>query len=385
VLIVGGGIAGLSLNLALREGPWQVELAERGTGCDQPGAGLAVQPNAMRALGCLGAGVGAAVERAGVVISRFGYHDQHGNLLCDIDLGGLWSAVGPFVGITRAALHDVLRSGPDRCRLGLAVTSVTQDGQRVSVSFGDATAAEYDLVVGADGIHSDVRRLAFGGPVPAYAGQMAWRSLAPIRPRSLDGIQFWLGEDRFFGLCPVGDELTYGFGNLACARRHELVSGRLCRLRDYFAGFGGPVRQYLAAVPGDGDIHCSPVEWLPEAAWSSGRVVLIGDAAHAMSPMMGQGGCMAIEDALVLADELRRAPDIPSAVAAFGARRRPRVGWVREQSQALTELVRLPAPIRGVSIVTNSRDSLPPARIARGWSSPEDSRQSHSPLLYLSC
>lgn len=343
VLIVGGGIAGLSFNLALREGPWQVELAERGTSWDQPGAGLAVQPNAMRALGCLGAS--AAVERAGVVISRFGYYDQHGDPLCDVDLGGLWSAVGPFVGISRAALHDVLRSGPDRWRLGLAVTSVTQDAQRVSVSFSDATAAEYDLVVGADGINSDVRRLAFGGPMPAYAGQMAWRSLAPIRPRSLDGIQFWLGEDRFFGLCPVGNELTYGFGNLACARRHEPVSGRLCRLREYFAGFGEPVQQYLA-VPGDGDIHCSPVEWLPEVAWSAGRVVLIGDAAHAMSPMMGQGGCMAIEDALVLADELRRAADIPSAVAAFGARRRPRVDWVREQSQALTELVRLPARIR---------------------------------------
>jgi FAD-dependent urate hydroxylase len=346
VLIVGGGIAGLSLNLALRESPWQVELAERGTGWDQPGAGLAVQPNAMRALGCLGAGVDAAVERAGVVISRFGYYDQHGDPLCDIDLAGLWSAVGPFVGISRAALHDVLRSGPDRCRLGLAVTSVAQDGQRVSVSFSDATAAEYDLVVGADGIKSDVRRLAFGGPAPAYAGQMAWRSLAPIRPRSLDGIKFWLGEDRFFGLCPVGDELTYGFGNLACARRHEPAGGRARRLRDYFAGFGEPVRQYLAAVPGDGDIHCSPVEWLPEVAWSAGQVVLIGDAAHAMSPMMGQGGCMAIEDAFVLADELRRAPDIPSAIAAFGARRRPRVDWVREQSQALTELVRLPARIR---------------------------------------
>jgi 2-polyprenyl-6-methoxyphenol hydroxylase-like FAD-dependent oxidoreductase len=117
-------------------------------------------------------------------------------------------------------------------------------------------------------------------------------------------------------------------------------------LREHFAGFGEPVRQYLAAVPRDSDIHCSPVEWLPGATWSAGRVVLIGDAAHAMSPMMGQGGCMAIEDALVLADELRRTPDMPAAVAAFGARRRPRVDWVREQSQALTELVRLPARVR---------------------------------------
>src|SRR4029077_4156536 len=173
------------------------------TGWDQPGAGLAVQPNAVRALGFLG--VGAAVERAGTVVGRFGYYDQHGDPLCDIELGVLWSAVGPFVGISRAALHDVLRSGPDRCRLGTAVTSATQDGRRVRVSFGDGKAAWYDHVVGADGINSDIRRLVFGGPSPAYAGQMAWRSLAPVRPRSLDGIQFWLGEDRFFGLCPVGD------------------------------------------------------------------------------------------------------------------------------------------------------------------------------------
>jgi 2-polyprenyl-6-methoxyphenol hydroxylase-like FAD-dependent oxidoreductase len=84
-----------------------------------------------------------------------------------------------------------------------------------------------------------------------------------------------------------------------------------------------PVRQYLAAVPGDGDLHCSPVEWLPEVTWSAGRVVLIGDAAHAMSLMMGQGGCMAIEDALVLAGELRRAADIPSAAGCASAASAP--------------------------------------------------------------
>jgi len=291
-------------------------------------------------------GIGAAVEAAGTVIGRFGYYDQHGVPLCDIDLGDVWPAVGPFVGISRAVLHDVLRSGSGRCRLGTAVTGVTQDGRSVSVSFDDGTVAGYDLVVGADGINSDVRRLVFGGPAPAYAGQMAWRSLAPVRPRSLDGVQFWLGEDRFFGLCPVGDGVTYGFGNIACVRRHEPAGGRARRLSEHFAGFGEPVRQYLAAVPRDGDIHCSPVECLPEPRWSAGRVVLIGDAAHAMSPMMGQGGCMAIEDAFVLADELRHAADVPAAVAAFGARRRPRVEWVREQSQALTDLVRLPASVR---------------------------------------
>jgi len=344
VLIVGGGIAGLSLNLALRDSPWHVDLVERDTGQNRSGAGLAVQPNAMRALRRLGAS--AAVERAGAVIDRFGYRDQRGARLCDIDLGDVWSEVGPFIGITRGALHNALRAGPDRCRFGTSVTSVTQQDGRVSVSFDDATAAEYDLVVGADGVNSDVRRLAVGGPAPAYGGQMAWRSLAPVSPGSLDGVQFWLGAGRFFGLCPAGEGTTYGFGNLTCPRLHEPTAGRIGRLRERFAGFGAPVQEYLAAVPRDADIHCSPIEWLPGTAWYSGRVALIGDAAHAMSPMMGQGGCMAIEDALVLADELGRAPDIPAALAAYAQRRRPRVDWVREQSQALTELVQLPARIR---------------------------------------
>jgi 2-polyprenyl-6-methoxyphenol hydroxylase-like FAD-dependent oxidoreductase len=127
---------------------------------------------------------------------------------------------------------------------------------------------------------------------------------------------------------------------------HEPAGGRAGRLRERFAGFGAPVREFLAAVPGDAGVHCSPVEWLPGTAWCRGRVVLIGDAAHAISPMMGQGGCMAIEDAVVLADELRRAPDIPAAIAAFVSRRRPRVDWVREQSQALADLVRMPSHVR---------------------------------------
>jgi 2-polyprenyl-6-methoxyphenol hydroxylase-like FAD-dependent oxidoreductase len=344
VLIVGGGIAGLSVDLALRGGQWQVELVERDAGWSRPGAGLAVQPNAMRALRRLG--VAAAVERAGAVVHRFQYRDQRGVLLADIDLADLWGHVGPFIGITRAALHDALLPDPRRHRVGRSATSVRQHDGRVSVTFDDGTAAAYDLVVGADGIHSGVRRSAVGGSRPAYAGQMVWRSVAPVRPSALEGVRFWLGRDRFFGLCPAGDDITYGFGNVTCALLHDPVDGRKDRLAERFADFAAPVREYLAAVECDSDIHCAPVEWLPDVAWRAGRVVLIGDAAHAMSPMMGQGGCMAIEDALVLGEELRRDGGIPSALAAFVERRRPRVDWVREQSQALGDLVRLPADIR---------------------------------------
>jgi 2-polyprenyl-6-methoxyphenol hydroxylase-like FAD-dependent oxidoreductase len=344
VLVVGGGIAGRSLNLALGNGRWLVELVERDPGGHRLGAGLAVQPNAMRALRQLG--VADHVEKAGAVVRRFQYRDQHGTVLCDVDLDQVWGGVGPFVGIARTALHEALRPDPERCRTGVSVVAVHQADGYASASFDDGTTEAYDLVVGADGVNSTVRRCVTDHLEPVHSGQMAWRSIAPTRPAALDGVQFWLGADRFFGLCPVGDHATYGFGNLAGSPVHEPVAGRRQRLTEQFAGFGSPVQEYLAAVERDSDIHCAPVEWLPSVAWYDRRVGLVGDAAHAMSPMMGQGGGMAIEDALVLADELRRAGDIGDALAAYAARRTARVEWVRKHSQALGELVRLPAQVR---------------------------------------
>jgi 2-polyprenyl-6-methoxyphenol hydroxylase-like FAD-dependent oxidoreductase len=351
MLIVGGGIAGLSLRLALRGSPWEVELVERNAGSDQPGAGLAVQPNAMRVLRTLG--VAEAVEAAGAIVVRFEYRDRQGELLCAIDLRDLWGEVGPFVGVTRRALHEALGSTVGRCRSGRSAVSVHQQDGRVHVAFDDATAAYYALVVGADGVHSRTRTSAVTPAGPVYAGQMAWRSLAPVGCGTGDTVQFFLGTDRFFGLCPVGDEVTYGFGNVTCGRLYDPVAGRKRRLAGRFADFGPPVQEYIAAIRSDEDIHPGPISWYPDIAWHNGRVVLIGDAAHAMSPMMGQGGCMAVEDSLVLAEELCRHGDVATALTAFTERRAPRVAWVRDQSQALGELVGLPAEIRDRALRTH--------------------------------
>ncbi|WP_165949379.1 FAD-dependent monooxygenase [Kribbella turkmenica] len=343
VLIVGGGIAGRSLAVALRGGPWQVELVERDPGRSPLGAGLAVQPNAMRALYDLG--VGAAVEEAGAAIHRFEYRDQQGSLLCDIDLDDLWGGLAPFVGITRSRLHNALLDhAPSERRR--SATSVRQQNGQVSVTFDDATVVDYDLVIGADGINSAMRHSGIDHCRPVYGGQMVWRSIAPVTSASPHAVQLWLGRDRFFGLCPVGAGLTYGFGNITGARFRDPTAGRRQRLGEAFADFGAPVRDYLTAIADDQDIHCSPIEWLPNVAWRNGRLVLIGDAAHAMPPMMGQGGCMAIEDALALGNQLRRADNIATALDTFVARRAPRINWVRQQSLALTNLIQLPVDVR---------------------------------------
>jgi 2-polyprenyl-6-methoxyphenol hydroxylase-like FAD-dependent oxidoreductase len=345
ILIVSGGIAGLTLAAALHRRGFDAQLVERDTNWNLIGAGIAVQPNGMRVLRELG--IGAVVERAGTIVRQWRFRDRRGEVLCGIDLEALWGEVGLFVGIERAKLHEALLSvAAVPCRLGSWVTSLSQGGRRVSVGFSVGTAGEFVLVVGADGISSTVRRLTLDAAPPVYGGQMAWRSLAPFRPPELDDVEFWLGDGCFFGLCPVGDGLTYGFGNATMPRYHDPTEGRLQRLRRRFAGFGGLVRDYLACLEGDEQIHCGPVEWLEPERWHTGRVVLIGDAAHASSPMMGQGGCMAMEDALVLAETLRSSAAVEDTLNRFVDRWRPRIGWVRRESRAVGEMLGMPPSVR---------------------------------------
>jgi 2-polyprenyl-6-methoxyphenol hydroxylase-like FAD-dependent oxidoreductase len=358
VLIVGGGIAGLALGRALRGSGFTVELIERSPVWRAEGRGIAVQPNGIRML--RGLGLDTEVERAGARIRRWGFCDEAGEILWESDLDALWDDVGPFIGIERMRLQQILVAGVEGVsrRLGISIQSLAQDGDRVAVIFSDGSSGSYDLVVGADGISSTVRSLALGTRLPAYTGAMAWRSIAPIGPRGLTTLQFHLGEGCFFGLCPVGDGRTHGFGNIGQPRTEERMAGRLDRLRRRFAGFGGIVQDYLAALSRDEEIHCAPVDWLALEEWHRGRVVLIGDAAHANSPMMGQGGCMAMEDACVLAESLRTHAILAEALDAYVARRRPRVSWVHEQSDAVAQSFRLPAAVRNAALRQHGEEML---------------------------
>jgi 2-polyprenyl-6-methoxyphenol hydroxylase-like FAD-dependent oxidoreductase len=347
VLIAGGGIAGLALAAALRRFGCDADLIERDARWEPVGGGIAVQPNAMRVLDELG--IGASVQQAGAIVRRWQFRDQHGDVLSDIELDPVWKGIGSFIGIERTRLHDALRSTVTGCRLGTWVVSLTRDDSGVSVRFNDGVARRYDLVVGADGIHSELREFALGGIKPTYGGQMVWRSVAPIRPPEPHAVQFWLGDGCFFGLCPVGAGI-YGFANITGPRAHDAVAGRLQRLRDRFAAFGLPIQDYLAALEHDQQVHCGPIEWLETVQWQQGRVVLIGDAAHASSPMMGQGGSMAMEDALVLAKSLSTISSVETAIAMFVARRQRRIDWVQQQSRRAGDMLGRPSADRNVAL-----------------------------------
>jgi 2-polyprenyl-6-methoxyphenol hydroxylase-like FAD-dependent oxidoreductase len=347
ILIVGGGIAGLTMAAALRQRGLSPDLVEREPAWHAVGAGIAIQPNAMRVLRSLG--VEAALEQAGAPLRRFAYLTDRGETLAEIDLPDLWRDVARGCGVRRVKLHGVLASAVDgaRCRLGASLTSLEQRDCRVMARFDTGDVGQYDLVIGADGVGSTVRKLALSAAAPSYAGQMAWRGLAPVRSEAAAEIQFWMGDGRFFGLYPVSDRHTYFFGYVNEPERcHDPSPGRLGRLRERFAGFGAPVRHYLGSVDADEEIHCSAIECVELDRWHEGRVVLIGDAAHASSPLMGQGGCMAIEDAFVLAELLAASRTVEDALEAYVQRRRPRVDWVQRESGALGKSALLPPTVR---------------------------------------
>jgi 2-polyprenyl-6-methoxyphenol hydroxylase-like FAD-dependent oxidoreductase len=336
-----------------------VELVERQQSWHALGAGFLVHANGMRMLRSLG--LAADVENAGAIVHWWQFCNQQGEVLSETDLEALWGDTGPCIGIERAKLHGALLPGVAdvRCRLGISVTSVAQDDRRVSVVFSDGSTGEYDLVVGADGIRSTVRALALTATAPSDLGAMNWRSIAPIRPVGLIALQLYLGDGSVFGLVPMGAGHTYGFAYVVHPRFHDSLEGRLDRLRYRFATFGARVQEYLASIEHDEQVICSAMEWMESDTWHSGRVVLVGDAAHASSPMMEQGGCMAMEDACVLADELRAAATVQSALASYVNRRKPRVKWVQQQSMALAAvLTRSSAAARNAQLRARGREAM---------------------------
>ena len=355
-LIVGGGIAGLTLAAALHAKGFEVDLIERNSTWQALGAGMAIQPNAMRALQALE--LDGAVADRGMALHHWSFCDRQGDMLCEIDLQDFWNGVGPFIGIERTKLQQALLIGATAvpCRLGICVSALLQDHDGVSIRFSDGSGGRYDLVVGADGISSGIRELAFGANPPVSAGHIAWRSVVPMRPAKLSDLRFFFGDRCFFGLCPVGGGRTYGFGHVAEPHFHDDTRGRLARLRRRFDGFAEPVQEYLAALECDEQIHCSTVEWVDQAEWHRGSVVLIGDAAHASSPMMGQGGGMAVEDAYVLTECLRSAETMEVALNRYVSRRKPRVSWVQQESLSVSQIIGLPSERRNAVLRTRGEE-----------------------------
>jgi 2-polyprenyl-6-methoxyphenol hydroxylase-like FAD-dependent oxidoreductase len=328
VLIVGAGTAGLAAARTLRGWGATVEIVERDATPTSQGTGIYLPGNAVRALHRLG--LGKQLADLAVSIERQRISDHRGRVLFEIKAADMWSGVGPCLALPRTELHKVLLTGVGDVpiRWGRTPQALTVDDQGVIVTFNDGATDRYDLTLGADGLHSTVRRLVFDAPPPRAVGQYA-RRFVVAEPEAAPIWSVLLGRNSSFLTIPIGH-----------GRQYCYCDGPLTTppppLRELLAGYAEPVPSLLEALDttsdGSATRHAGPIEEVVLKSWSHKAVLLIGDAAHATSPNMAQGAAMALEDAIVLGECLAATASIPNGIAAYERRRRPRTEWVLRQT-----------------------------------------------------
>lgn len=348
VLIVGGGIAGMSCAIELAKLGADITLIDLDPNWRVYGAGITITGPTFRAFRQIG--IMEEVIAHGFACKGARTRTSQGDLLAEVVEIGLEPGVPYGGGILRPLLHHILservKAAGVTIRLGLTLDSITSSSDGVEVVLSDGTAGAFDLVVGADGINSKTRALIRPhGPAPRFTGQGAWRVLAP-RPPDLDMIEMYLGPAIKTGVTPVSRQELYMFV-LTPEIQGEIIdpAEQSARLRNALEGFGGLIGQIRDTL----DVH-SPIVYRPLEAllvplpWNEGRVILIGDAAHSTTPHLASGAGCAVEDSVVLAEELRGRADIDEALAAFSARRFERCRDVVETSIRLGEMELSGAP-----------------------------------------
>lgn len=302
VVIAGGGIGGLTAAIALRRAGFESIVLEQAPKLEPVGAGLAIQPNALAVLDRLG--VGEAVRAAGFAPDTWRVETDSGTVLTNTPNDG--SAGGRIFAIHRADLHRVLLDAmkPDTVRLSSRIEGFESDGARVVMRLGSGDRIDAPVLIGADGLHSVVRAQLFGAGAPKYAGYTSWRGITrPLGDRvPRHGAEIW-GSGRRFGLTQVGGTRAYWFAvlNAPPGERDASPELALASLQDLFRGFPAPALDLIAATDPSAILRTDIADRDPIHVWGRGRVTLLGDAAHPMTPNLGQGACQAIEDAMALA------------------------------------------------------------------------------------
>jgi len=315
-----------------------VTVLERAPALEPVGSGLGLGPNALHALDAIG--LGDEVRRFSAIQGHGGVRRSDGRWLVRTDLGLMAERFGdPQLMALRADLVDLLAGRlPDGVlRTGVTVTGIDPGDEarraRVTTSAGDLDA---DLVVAADGIRSPIRTALFPGhPGPRYSGCTAWRFLAPKPDQSPDPAETW-GRGVVFGTVQLADGRVYCYAS-AFAPAGQRSGDEAAELKRRFGGWHDPIPALIASVSPDAVLH-DDVYWMAEPlpAYHHGRVAVLGDAAHAMTPHLGQGACQAIEDAIVLASVAT--PDVPLDLTGYTSARLPRTRTLVQASYRATRL-----------------------------------------------
>jgi 2-polyprenyl-6-methoxyphenol hydroxylase-like FAD-dependent oxidoreductase len=343
IVIIGAGIAGLTTAIALQQHEIECCLVEAVPEIKGVGAGISLAGNAMRVYEQLG--LANEIKRSGHAIHEMLICDHRKRKLSVLDAEKLSREYDlDNVAIHRAALHRILLShiDPTSMLTGMTAVSCNAGADGVEIAFQDGTHIHAKAVIVADGIHSTIRKQCIPGSNPRYAGYTCWRGVVENRwGLSHQAVEMWGAAGRF-GYVPIGDNQVYWFACKNAAQNdpalrqwsvHDLVRN--------FGDFASPVPEIIRFTTDNQLLWNDIMDLKPVPQFAMGRIVLIGDAAHATTPNLGQGACMGIEDAQVLADELAVNRDVETAFSRFEMRRLRRTRFIVETSERLGKIAQL--------------------------------------------
>ncbi len=364
-LVIGAGIGGLTAAVALQQAGCSVQVLERAERLHPVGAGLTIQPNAVLALRELDLG---RIETVGQPLHAAEIRDSRDRVLTSLDAAdaaALLADVGALaIGIHRSTLHTMLMAAAgDVVSLGTEVVAL--NGREVVTASGQRLEAP--LIIGADGINSVVRAGLFGRTPPRYSGYYCWRGVTAHSPFPPDWAgEFW-GRGLRFGGCGIDDGRLYWFAVASGP------SGGTGGIGDRFAGFPTEVRQAIAETSPTDILRTDINDRDPIPHWGRGPVTLLGDAAHAMTPNLGQGACQAIEDAVALGRAVARDGLTSQALRTYEAARITRANAVVRRSRLVGSVGQWHHPVTTTvrdTVVRWTPDFVTRRQLARAWSSP---------------
>ena len=345
-IIVGGGIGGLTTAIALQKVGIEAHVYERAPLICEVGAGISLWTNAIRVLDLLG--LGEEIQSHAYANAAASIRDSRGKTISTVSIEDLEKKFGTAIAVVhRADLIEILLKAlpSDQIHLGCELTDFSQDTGGVTAQFANHKVAKGEVLVGADGLHSVVRSHLLNDGPPRYSGYTAWRAVVNFDGPGLAPSETW-GPGRRFGIVPMTNGRIYWFAtqNAKEGEQDHLGQSKV-RLLQLFGGWHAPIQSILEATEDSAILRNDIYDRDPISQWGSNRITLLGDAAHPTTPNLGQGGCLAIEDAVVLAACLARTINLDAALREYEARRAPRTRENVLASRSIGKFAQLENPI----------------------------------------